>query len=200
MFHRWLAPWVVMISRRRLQAREQAADMIDAMIEVVGLTEDELDSNLREAGVDPGSGKKRQSAQTRDPSWPASSGALRAEIEGWIQHLVQTTLSDRTGSLMIAAARAGSSTAERAGSEGLVEDQWKAIELLAAGRYAEAHGFLVGLLRKDEEPQALRWCLVHALLGLGEMDEAKQLLATIGPDLQPIALERLQRIEQLLGS
>ena len=110
------------------------------------LEDDELDSNLREAGVDPGRGKRRQSSQTGDPSWPVSSGALRAQFEGWIQHLVRTTLSDRTGSLMIAAARAGSSTAERAGSEGLVEDQWKAIELLAAGRYAEAHGFLVGLL------------------------------------------------------
>lgn len=172
--------------------------MVDAMIEAAGFTEDEIDSILREVGVDSGTGEKRQRSRTRDPSRYARSGALRAQIEDWIRHLVRATLSEGRGSLVTAAARAGSSTVERAGSAERVDEQRKAIELLAAGRYAEARGILEGLLGGADQPKAIQWYLAHALLGLGEVDEARLLLATVGADFQALAAERMKRIERLL--
>ena len=183
----------------RLRLRQQAADMIDAMVEAVGLSEDELDSFLREAGVDPVAAAPPKTAQSQAPSQRANAEALRSRIEGWIQNLIQTAFSGSTGSLMTAAARAGSSAATEPGSAKLVDEWRNAIELLAAGRYAKAQDLLVAMRAEVEQPETINWYLAHVQLGLGEVDEAKQLLATMGGDLQEQAEERLLEIEGLLG-
>lgn len=183
----------------RLRAREAAADMIDAMVEALGLSDEELDSFLREAGVDPVAVAAPQTSPSRAPNQRAHSEALRARIEGWIQQLIQTAFSGSAGSLVTAAARARSSSAVEPGSARLADEWQKAIELLAAGRYAEAQELLITLRAESVQPEIVHWYLAHAQLGLGDVVQARQLLATIGGDLQEEAKRRLLEMEELLG-